>query len=317
MLSQGWKSVDFNVYGDGAGTQANFNSGSTVVVQILTNPKLDGSFTPLCASQGGSVTLETNNLSVIGQCCSIAGALPGIQFTETNASGVTPPACNYSGPAITFASGDVLNGSKLNPQPNIAFQITGDATGIAGWATGWDTAPPSAQEFPTNPDVPVNSSATVPPGCHTLYVVAWDGAGISTTNSWGSVCSWCGGACGVCCSAGNVCAANAEGQSACVNAAYVCNGAYLSCGSAPGSQCGSLTNDCGAKIDCGVCATGGPWPSVCEEGTCVTQVNCAAGYTWNGTACVVASGGGSSGGGGGIRHSCDPCDGAWPHCRCM
>ena len=85
-----WNVAEFNVFGDGNGTQANFNNGSTIVVQIgVTNGT---TASPACTNDG--FTGETSNLNLVqGSCCPTGGTSPAIQFTETNATGVKAPSC--------------------------------------------------------------------------------------------------------------------------------------------------------------------------------------------------------------------------------
>ena len=72
----GWTIAEFNVFGDGGGGQADFNSGS----QIVTRERIiyGGSAPPNCVAQG--FTGETNNLN----------------FPPS------PPASNNPGPAVVF-----------------------------------------------------------------------------------------------------------------------------------------------------------------------------------------------------------------------
>jgi hypothetical protein len=90
LSSDVWNLSEFNVFGDGSGSQARFNPGATIVVQTLTN---NGSpAAPTCQLYGD--TGETNNLSLVpNSCCAIGGANPGIQFTESNIPGLPAPPC--------------------------------------------------------------------------------------------------------------------------------------------------------------------------------------------------------------------------------
>ena len=98
-LDQNWTEAEFNVFGDASFGEANFNNGSTFLVQTsvtngTTNP-------PLCRGpQGAGTTGETNNLNLISQsapvCCPYGGASPSIQFLESNASEATA-TCGVSG----------------------------------------------------------------------------------------------------------------------------------------------------------------------------------------------------------------------------
>ncbi len=79
-LAGSWRGTEFNVVGDGAGTQANFNEGTNITVNIqLTN----GSKTaPVCRTNT-IFTYETNNLD-LGACKGKSGKNPAITFTESN-----------------------------------------------------------------------------------------------------------------------------------------------------------------------------------------------------------------------------------------
>jgi len=77
-----WNKVEFNIVGDAGGSQAQFNSGSKLLV-ILSFA--DGSATkPGCVANSGT-TGETNNLN-LGACTASVGffGIPLIEFTESN-----------------------------------------------------------------------------------------------------------------------------------------------------------------------------------------------------------------------------------------
>jgi hypothetical protein len=61
-LNTGWTSAEFNVFGDGNGSGATFNTGSTIAVQVLTD-STGSANGPSCESAG--YTGETNNLSIL------------------------------------------------------------------------------------------------------------------------------------------------------------------------------------------------------------------------------------------------------------
>lgn len=96
-LEASWNTSEFNVFGSGGGSEANFNTNSTIDVETTIT---DGTTTaPTCSNQ--SFTAETNNLNladVTGTtslvCCSYPGS-PRIEFMETNA---TPPHTATCGP---------------------------------------------------------------------------------------------------------------------------------------------------------------------------------------------------------------------------
>ncbi len=79
-LATAWTESEFNVFGDGGGSQADFNTGSSITVEIaVTNGTTNA---PTCASDAGT-TGETNNLN-LGSCAGEGGATPYIEFTESN-----------------------------------------------------------------------------------------------------------------------------------------------------------------------------------------------------------------------------------------
>jgi hypothetical protein len=83
-----WTQAEFNVFGDGSSSLAQFNNGATTAVQLLTN---GSNVAPLCPQTG--TTGETNNLSLIGSCCRLNGATPGIFFTQSNVTNQAAYPC--------------------------------------------------------------------------------------------------------------------------------------------------------------------------------------------------------------------------------
>lgn len=74
-----WTESEFNVFGDGDGSEAVFNKGSSITVNIALT---DGSnAAPACVA-GAGTTGESNNLN-LGRCTAAGGASPSIQFTES------------------------------------------------------------------------------------------------------------------------------------------------------------------------------------------------------------------------------------------
>jgi hypothetical protein len=79
-LATAWDQTEFNVVGNAGGSEAEFNSGSSITVKLAV---ADGSTAkPTCASNAGS-TGESNNLN-LGSCTATGGSSPYIQFTESN-----------------------------------------------------------------------------------------------------------------------------------------------------------------------------------------------------------------------------------------
>jgi hypothetical protein len=87
-LTGAWNAAEFNVFGDGNSTEANFSSGTTFNVAI----DVGGDAT--CTTPIHGVTAESNNLTAVtslaGTTCCAWKATPtygGIQFTQSNADG--------------------------------------------------------------------------------------------------------------------------------------------------------------------------------------------------------------------------------------
>jgi hypothetical protein len=78
-LATAWTASEFNIIGDGGGSEAVFNTGSSITVKIAL---VDGSSSaPTCVKNDGT-TGETNNLN-LGSCSTGGGSSPFIQFTES------------------------------------------------------------------------------------------------------------------------------------------------------------------------------------------------------------------------------------------
>ena len=79
-LASAWDQTEFNVVGNAGGSDAVFNSGSSITVNLAVS---DGSTAkPTCAANAGS-TGESNNLN-LGTCTATGGTSPSIKFTESN-----------------------------------------------------------------------------------------------------------------------------------------------------------------------------------------------------------------------------------------
>jgi hypothetical protein len=106
-ISSVWTEAEFNVFGDGDDSEADFNAGSSILVQLMV---ADGTVAdPLCVP-GSGTTGETNNLT-LGTCQaglmanpSIGFTDPYIQFNEFRARpvGILPPA--PVGPPVTVTA---------------------------------------------------------------------------------------------------------------------------------------------------------------------------------------------------------------------
>lgn len=84
-LAAGWTGAEFNVFGYGNLSQANFNDGATMDVIVETENIPVSPHAPACSSEG--FTGETNNLYLETPCCAIdlpPGTSPQIRFTEAS-----------------------------------------------------------------------------------------------------------------------------------------------------------------------------------------------------------------------------------------
>lgn len=88
-----WNLSEFNVVGNGGGSQAQFNYGTWVTVKLQVN---DGSTSaPTCLASTGT-TGETNNLT-LGSCSTSGGAAPYIQFVENYGVGAPSASAQFIG----------------------------------------------------------------------------------------------------------------------------------------------------------------------------------------------------------------------------
>jgi hypothetical protein len=102
-LASFWTESEFNVVGDSDGSEANFNSGSSVTVQVVVlNGTTDA---PTCAADAGT-TAETNNLN-LGSCAGTGGASPYIEFSESNPETITTEAATNITASSAYLSGTV------------------------------------------------------------------------------------------------------------------------------------------------------------------------------------------------------------------
>jgi hypothetical protein len=80
-LATAWQQSEFNVVGDGGGSEAIFNTGTSITVEIKLN---DGTTAkPTCEGNNGT-TGETNNLKLGATCTTQTTGAPSIKFIESN-----------------------------------------------------------------------------------------------------------------------------------------------------------------------------------------------------------------------------------------
>ena len=125
-LSTGWNTVEFNIVGDGNGSAANFNAGSTIVAEddvTLTNLTPGA---PTCAN--GGTTAETNNLSLVtSSCCPVSGTAT-ILFTESNVTGQTAQLCTNTAEDNYYREKtcSIPSSAGLGGQPNVTLVSNGN-----------------------------------------------------------------------------------------------------------------------------------------------------------------------------------------------
>jgi hypothetical protein len=79
-LAAYWMQSEFNIIGDGGGSSATFNSGTSLTVKIAL--KTSSTALPTCEPNDGT-TGETNNLN-LGKCTAKGGTTPNVKFIESN-----------------------------------------------------------------------------------------------------------------------------------------------------------------------------------------------------------------------------------------
>lgn len=89
-----WTQSEFNVIGDAGGSEAEFNVGASITVNVAVQ---DGSTSaPTCLANAGT-TGETNNLN-LGPCSAAGGTTASIQFAEENKGYFQWVSGQHSGP---------------------------------------------------------------------------------------------------------------------------------------------------------------------------------------------------------------------------
>jgi hypothetical protein len=96
-LAQGWQAAEFNIVGDCCGTQATFNSGSTIVARTTLDSGSPNA--PSCLGQG--FTGETNNLFFEVSVVPALESLPAVVFTESSTTSTTSPCNSATGVPAT------------------------------------------------------------------------------------------------------------------------------------------------------------------------------------------------------------------------
>jgi hypothetical protein len=178
-----WNQAEFNVFGDGAGSQASFNPGSRLEVNLL----LDTSGAPLtCLGPlSPGTTAETNNY-LLGTCSTSNGQAHSIDFTESLATGGWNliPGGGTTNLPLTAA---VLNNELflfsigINDHAHYVNQLSG-----SHW-TGWSPVPGGGTTELADSAVEYNGRLYIfgiGIGDHGHYMNSFDG---STWKGWSAV----------------------------------------------------------------------------------------------------------------------------------
>jgi hypothetical protein len=140
-----WTEAEFNIFGPGGGSQANFNNGAQV--DARTEIFYGGTAAPNCLAWG--TTGETNNLSFgpIAPAATTPG--PAVIFTESTAGGAVP----------NCAAASTIGDTHLRTFNNLFydFQASGDFT-LAEVAPGFEVQTRQVSGAPTWPDASVNNA---------------------------------------------------------------------------------------------------------------------------------------------------------------
>ena len=139
-----WQIAEFNIFGDCCGSEAVFNSGSTLEVRTLVDSGTASA--PTCSASG--YTGETNNLTLVDTTTSPGkGKWPSLIFTESNSSGITPASCAG---AITLGDTHITTFDGLYYD----FQASGEFVLVD--APDFTVQTRQASGAPTWPDAAVN-----------------------------------------------------------------------------------------------------------------------------------------------------------------
>jgi sugar lactone lactonase YvrE len=113
-----WNQSEFNVVGDAGSSQAQFNAGSVITVNVAA--QYGSTTTPTCPS-GAGTTGETNNLNLL-PCSATGGATTSIQFIE---SLLTNPTISKAFNPTSIIAGGTSTVTLTLTNPNTGIILTG------------------------------------------------------------------------------------------------------------------------------------------------------------------------------------------------
>jgi hypothetical protein len=151
-LAAAWKGVEFIVVGDCCSSQANFNTGSTIVVRTTTHSGTENA--PTCVLEG--FTGETNNLNLAATAAVGTGAAPAIVSQQSNASGSGAASC---------ATANGVGDTHLTTFRGLLydFQATGDFV-LAETGPDFVVQTRQVSGAPTWPNASINKAVAVQAG---------------------------------------------------------------------------------------------------------------------------------------------------------
>jgi hypothetical protein len=159
-LGSQWQEVEFNVFGDGGGSQAVFGTGTTLkVISGVTSGATTG---PSCDLH--SWTGESNNLTLVNMApVASPGAMPALEFSES----VPPPG----GGTATCADATSVGDTHLTTFGGLYydFQATGDFV-LADRGPTFAVQNRQVSGAPTWPNAAVNSAVGARMGGTTVAV---------------------------------------------------------------------------------------------------------------------------------------------------
>jgi len=125
-LRNQWQESEFNVFGDGGGDQAVFNSGATVVVRT----GVDSGTTSGPGCDNATFTGESNNLTLVNVPPNASkGPMPALVFSERNPAPAGAAATCMD--SIAFVQGDRIGGGEPSAASNCPSGTF--VTGIEYW----------------------------------------------------------------------------------------------------------------------------------------------------------------------------------------